>query len=66
MDINPNHFPTLLVICILMSIMLHIISIVVSFFHQKKKLSSTHASQINGVSQEEQQLANQLKHEENR
>jgi hypothetical protein len=38
MDRNPNHFPTLLAVCILMAIILYVISHVVYFFHQWKNL----------------------------
>ena len=37
MDTNPNHFPTLLFICILMSILLYVISNILYFIHQRKK-----------------------------
>ena len=38
MDLNPNHFPTLLAVCILMAIILYIVSHLVHFFHQRKTL----------------------------
>ena len=41
MDLNPNHFPTLLVICTLMSIILYITSYTVYFFHQRNTLLNT-------------------------
>ncbi|UJR20194.1 hypothetical protein I4U23_023326 [Adineta vaga] len=40
MDKNPNHFPTLLIVCILISIVLYIISNAISYFYQRKNRSS--------------------------
>ncbi|UJR17183.1 hypothetical protein I4U23_004079 [Adineta vaga] len=40
MDHNPNHFPTLLAIYILMTIILYIASYVVYFFHQRSVLNN--------------------------
>jgi len=39
MDYNPNHFPTLLAVCILMAIILYTASHIVYFFHQRKTIS---------------------------
>jgi hypothetical protein len=35
MDHNPDHFPTLLVICIMVAIILYVLSNILYFFHQK-------------------------------
>ncbi len=40
MDHNPNHFPTLLVICVTVAIILYVLSNVLYFFHQRKHLSA--------------------------
>lgn len=68
MDLNPNHFPTLLFICILMSILLYVISNVIYFFHQRKNAKNVQASVTNGttlnpesVNEEEEQMANYLR-----
>ncbi len=68
MDRNSNHFPTLLVVCILMSIFLYIISNVIYFFHHRK---TARASITTGVAlpsevlnEEEQDMANYLKEQE--
>ena len=45
MDYNPNHFPTLLAVCILMAIILYITSHLVYFFHQRKTLLHTQSSE---------------------
>ncbi|CAF3548032.1 unnamed protein product [Adineta steineri] len=40
MDHNPNHFPTLLIVCILMGIILYIASNVVYHIHEQKNLKN--------------------------
>jgi hypothetical protein len=47
MDRNPNHFPTLLIVCMLMSILLYILSNFVYFFHQRKHPLNAQASTTN-------------------
>ncbi len=47
MDHNPNHFPTLLAVCILMAIILYITSNLIYFFHQRKLLSHAQSSVTN-------------------
>ena len=63
MDRNPNHFPTLLIVCILMSIIFYIASHIVYFFHERKNLLNARPSVTNGaaLSVEEQQMANYLR-----
>lgn len=71
MDQNSNHFPTLLAVCILVSVFLYIVSNIVNVIHQRK-LSKKSTLGKNVIVQsstnfddEEQQLANQLKESEN-
>jgi hypothetical protein len=73
MDRNPNHFPTLLAVCILMAIILYIASHLVHFFHQRKKLLKARPSVTNGLAlspesfnEEEQQMANYLREQEDK
>lgn len=72
LDKNPEHFPTLLIICILMSILFYIASNVVYFIHQKKNLLDARASLTRGAAltpegfNEEQELSNQLRNQENK
>ncbi|CAF1077410.1 unnamed protein product [Adineta steineri] len=63
MDHDPNHFPTLLAVCILMTTIIYIVSHLVHFVHQRKNLShaqssanndTTHSSE--GFREEEQQI----------
>ena len=67
-DRNPNQFPTLLVICILMSFLFYTVSHLVYLYHQKKNLSKGRASVTNGAAltpenfnEEEQQMTEYLK-----
>ncbi len=68
MDRNRNHFPTLLFICILMSILLYVISNVIYFLHQRKSVKNsqvltTDGTTLNpeGFNEEEQQMVSYLK-----
>ena len=68
MDRNPNHFPTLLIVCILMSIILYLASNLVYFLHERKNLLNVRLSATNGAAlspegfgEEEQQMANYLR-----
>ncbi|CAF1195854.1 unnamed protein product [Adineta steineri] len=63
MDHDPNHFPTLLAVCILMTTIIYIVSHLVHFVHQRKNLlhaqssannDTTHSSE--GFREEEQQI----------
>ena len=47
MDLNPNHFPTLLIVYVLMAIVLYVISNFVHFFHQRKHSLNAQASATN-------------------
>jgi hypothetical protein len=73
MDRNPNHFPTLLAVCILMAIILYIASHLVHFFHQRKNLLHARSSVINGtalssehLNEEEQQMTIYLRNQEDK
>lgn len=44
MDKNPKHFPTLLIICLLMSIILYIISNIVHYIHIRNNKLNTRSS----------------------
>lgn len=46
MDDNPKHFPTILTMCIIMAIILYIISHVVYFFHQRKRVNKDETSVV--------------------
>lgn len=69
MDTNPNHFPTLLFICILMSIVLYVISNVLYFLHQREKKTKTDRLtkpddtelRFEPVDNEEEEMVNYLK-----
>ncbi len=65
---NPKHFPTLLIVCILMSIIFYIVSNIVCFFHERKKSLNAQPSVTNGaaLSTEEQQMANYLRDQEDK
>ncbi|CAF1445585.1 unnamed protein product, partial [Rotaria sordida] len=72
-DRNPNHFPTILAVCILMAIILYIASHIVYFFHQQKNLLNVRSSVINGsalsseyCNEEEQQITNYLRDQEDK
>jgi len=72
MDRNPNHFPTLLIVCMLMSILLYILSNIVYFFHQRKHPVNAQASTTNDATavspedfnDDEQNMAKYLKEQE--
>ncbi|CAF3586079.1 unnamed protein product [Rotaria sp. Silwood1] len=73
MDYNPNHFPTILAVCISMAIILHIASHLVYFFHQRKNLLNAQPSVTNGLAlspegsnEEEQQMTNYLRDREDK
>jgi hypothetical protein len=73
MDHNPNHFPTLLAVCILMAIILYIASHLIHFFHQRKNLLHARSSVTNGrvlsseyFNEDEQQTAIYLKNQEDK
>lgn len=36
MDFDPNHFPTLFTVCVILPIILYIISNIITFFHERK------------------------------
>ncbi|CAF1109652.1 unnamed protein product [Rotaria sordida] len=72
-DRDPNHFPTILAVCILIAIIFYIVSHIVYFFHQRKNLLNARSSVINGpplsseyCNEEEQQIANYLKDQEDK
>ena len=72
MDRNPNHFPTLMFICAIMSSLLYVIANVVYFIHQRKKVQNLQALAIDnanmnakGLNDEEQQVTKCLKDQEN-
>lgn len=71
MDKNPNHFPTLLFIGILVSIILYVLSNIVYFIHQrqttkKAETTSTNSKKISpeGVNDEEQEMTIYLRDQE--
>ncbi|CAF4000005.1 unnamed protein product, partial [Rotaria sp. Silwood1] len=71
MDLNPNHFSTLLILCILMSIILYVASNLVYAFYQRKDLSNARSSvtdgaalSLEGFNEEEQLVTNRLKDQE--
>ncbi len=71
MDKNPNHFPTLLFIGILISIILYVLSNIVHFIHQrqttkKAETTSTNSKKISpeGVNDEEQEMTIYLRDQE--
>jgi hypothetical protein len=67
MDRDPNHFPTLLTVIIILPIILHIISNVITFFHERKLRNRQHPIKNDiplsreHFGEEEQQLTNYLK-----
>ncbi len=65
---NPKHFPTLLIVCILMSIIFYIVSNIVCFFHERKKSLNARPSVTHGaaLATEEQQMANYLRDQEDK
>lgn len=72
MDKNLNHFPTLLIVCILSSILFYIAAKVVHIFHQRNNSSQIRASVTNGAAlspegfHEEQEMTDYLKNQENK
>lgn len=68
MDHNPNHFPTLLIVCILMSILLYIVSNVVHFIHRRTtgSIIDVPANERfpKGISEEEQEMDSYLRNQE--
>jgi hypothetical protein len=72
MDKNPNHFPTLLFIGILVSIILYVLSNIVYFIHQRQTTKKAEATSKNsknispeGVNDEEQEMTIYLRDQEN-
>ena len=68
MDQNPNHFPILLIVCILMSILLYIVSNIVHIIH-RRTTGEILAVPVNerfskGISGEEQELDTYLRNQE--
>ncbi|CAF4331717.1 unnamed protein product, partial [Rotaria sordida] len=68
MDHNPKHFPTLLIVCLLMSIIFYLISYVIYFIQKRKNLSNARPSVTSGAAlspenfnEEEQQMATYLR-----
>jgi hypothetical protein len=67
MDNNRNHFPTLLIVCILMSILLYAASNVIAFIHQRNSAKDAQttlavATKLStGVNEEEQEMASYLR-----
>ncbi|CAF4288776.1 unnamed protein product, partial [Rotaria magnacalcarata] len=68
LDRNPKHFPTLLIVCLLISIILYLASNLVYFFHERKNLLNACPSLTNGAAlspktfnEEEQQMATYLR-----
>ena len=71
MDSNPNHFPTLLFVCILTSIVLYVISNVVYVLHQRKRTKAARdKSNVDPelrpepINNEEQEMVDYLKNQE--
>lgn len=72
MDQNPNHFPTLLIVCLLASILLYVASSIIGYVHQRKLAANiralgaqdTNALPSSAVNDEEQEMANYLADEE--
>ncbi len=66
MDKNRKHFPTLLISCVILSIICFFTAFIISSAHQKKVNSKKKSNQINGtkqfsqLNQEEQQIQNDL------
>ncbi|CAF4163435.1 unnamed protein product [Adineta steineri] len=73
MDRDPNHFPTLLAVCILMAIILYIVSYLVHFVHQRKNLLNVQSTANNDTTrssedfrEEEQQIAIAVRNQEDK
>ncbi len=67
MDSNPNHFPTLLIVCILVSILLYVASNVIAFIHQRNSAKDTpRTTGTKSVNEEEQEMANYLKDQDDK
>ncbi len=66
MDGNPSHFPTLLIICILISILLYVASNVVAFIHQRNSAKNVATTATTAANEEEQQMANYLQDQEDK
>ncbi|UJR20184.1 hypothetical protein I4U23_023316 [Adineta vaga] len=73
MDHSSKHFPTLLIVCILMSIIMYVASNVVHLIHEKKISSNTRGAVTNDtgpfrepINQEEQELNDYLRNQENK
>ena len=72
MDQNPNHFPTLLIVCLLASILLYVASSIIGYVYHRKLASNvclpgtqdTNALPSSAVNDEEQEMANYLADEE--
>ena len=43
MDYNPNHFPTLLIVGIIMAILLFIVSNIIEYFHRRNLKNARHS-----------------------
>ncbi len=67
MDSNPNHFPILLIVCILVSIILYVASNVIAFIHQRNSAKDTpRITGTKSVNEEEQEMANYLKDQDDK
>jgi hypothetical protein len=73
MDRNPKHFPTLLIICLLMSIIIFVTSNLVYFFYKRRNLLNARASMTNGAAlppegfgEDEQKMADYLRDQEDK
>ena len=72
MDKNPNQFPTLLIVCLLMAIVLYVIASIIGHLHQRKTAANLRTSRTkdnstlpsSDVNNEEQEMANYLADEE--
>ena len=66
MDKAPKHFPSLVIICVLMSICLYFAALILSSYHlrqgkdKSKHTPSTKFSPVSDPNDEEQQMANYL------
>ncbi|CAF3238275.1 unnamed protein product [Rotaria sp. Silwood2] len=73
MDHNPNHFPTILAVCISITIIVYIVSHLIYFLHQRNNLLNDRPSVTNGspvspqtFNEEEQQITNYLRDQQDK
>ena len=66
MDRNPNHFPTLLAVCILMAIILYITSHLVYYVHQRNTLINDATLSPERLNEEEEQMNIYLTNQEDK